>query len=88
VTNLVLSLVPQKVDEFVVMSEMKVALALPTITMKVPSAWKFVLQPIGIEVGKAAGHGVSDGKGVGVGEAVPVNVGKGDAGRPSQSWID
>ena len=39
VTTLVLSLVPQKVVEFVVMSETNVVLALPTMIMKVPSAW-------------------------------------------------
>ena len=43
---------------------------------------------MGSEVGKAAGQGVIDGNGVGVGEAIPVKVGNGDAGRPAQSSID
>lgn len=81
-------LVPQNVDELVLMSEIKVVLAFPTISRNVPSAWKFVVQPIGNEVGKALGQGVSDGTGVGVGLAGPVNVGKGEEGGPSQSWID
>jgi hypothetical protein len=81
-------LVPQKVDELVVMSEIKLVLAFPTMMTKVPSAWKFVVHPIGTEVGTALGQGVSDGTGVGVGLAGPVNVGKGEEGGPLQSWID